>query len=74
VDNNQCTKKLQNHVQILKFKLDNNKIHHVIDWSHKRQKLYGGKRQQMSLDVWCVNLLLEGIGGYVGIITCILFI
>jgi hypothetical protein len=31
VDNNQRTKKVQNHVQILKFKLDNNKIHHVID-------------------------------------------
>jgi hypothetical protein len=65
---------VQNHVQILKFKLDNNKIRNVIDWSHKRQKLYGEKRQQMALNVWCVNLLLEGIGGYVGIITCILFI
>jgi hypothetical protein len=30
LDNNQRTKKVQNHVQILKFKLDNNKIRNVI--------------------------------------------
>jgi hypothetical protein len=27
---------LENHVQNFKFKLDNNKIRYVIDWSHKR--------------------------------------
>jgi hypothetical protein len=31
VDINQCTKKVQNHVQFFKFKLDNNKIRNVID-------------------------------------------
>jgi hypothetical protein len=31
VDNNQRTKKVKNHVQILLFKLDNNKIRNIID-------------------------------------------
>jgi hypothetical protein len=50
MDNTQHTKKLQNHSQILKLKLDNKITRNVIDCLHIRQNKYVVKRQELSIN------------------------
>jgi hypothetical protein len=50
MDNTQHIKKLQNHSQILKLKLDNKNTRNVIDCLQIRQKKYVVKRQELSIN------------------------